>query len=100
MIADKFGMDPMDILITDGDEMFRRDQETVTTISCMNDVLSHIDWNQLYGLLKDVAGGKASAMRVEDIARVYKCFPEQITYKYPELCTAIESRFNKITSNR
>ncbi|HQN18253.1 MAG TPA: hypothetical protein PKV86_03905, partial [Syntrophobacteraceae bacterium] len=71
-ISRVFEMDPVDILTVSGAEMERRDMEAIA--NCDNSVLNpdDIDWPRLHHLLKDVACGKASAMRVADIARVYR----------------------------
>lgn len=100
LIAGRFKLDPMDILITSGEEMSRRDREVISAVDNPDDYLSTFDWERLHGLLKDVANGKASAMRVEDIACVYKCRPDQITSMYPELCLMIESRYEQMVRHK
>lgn len=51
-----------------------------------------IDWVSLSALLRDVASGKASLMRVPDIARVYKCSLMSVYKRYPELCREISAK--------
>lgn len=99
-MARRFNIDPMDILTSSGEEMSRRDQKVVASISYSSNLLDTVNWSQMHGLLSDVANGKASAMRVEDVARVYKCSPEQITTSYPELSIMVEARFNKMIRSR
>lgn len=91
-ISRVFKVDPVDLLTVSGAEMERRDMETIA--NCDNSVLNpdEIDWPRLHHLLRDVACGKASAMRVEDIARVYKCPLTEIVARYPELCDKISTR--------
>lgn len=93
-IAEKFDLDPMDVLNTSGAEMSSRDMAVVSSIQ--NPDL----WSRLQDLLNDVAVGKASAMRVKDIAKVYKCTPEQIKARYPELCNGVECRFDRMMQNK
>jgi len=91
-ISRVFEMDPVDILTVSGAEMERRDMEAIA--NCDNSVLNpdDIDWPRLHHLLKDVACGKASAMRVADIARVYRSSLADIVTRYPELCDKISAR--------
>lgn len=95
-----FNLDPMDIIFTSGADMETRDQKIMATIDKYEEQIQTVDWTKLHGLLCDVANSKASAMRIEDIARVYKCTPYQITEKYPELSMSVENRFNKMMRNK
>jgi len=95
-----FNLDPMDIIATSGEEMERRDQNILSEINIHEEHLYTLDWKQLHGLLNDVANNKASAMRIEDIASVYKCQPDQITERYPQLSILVENRFNQMMRNR
>ncbi len=91
-ISKIFKIDAMDILTTSGAEMSDRD---AVTLANMDDaVLSpdKINWSQLCGLLRDVASGKASLMRVPDIAKVYKCSVLSIYKRYPDLCRVISDK--------
>lgn len=91
-ISKIFKIDAMDILTTSGTEMSDRD---AVTLANMDDaVLSpdKINWSQLCGLLRDVASGKASLMRVPDIAKVYKCSVLSIYKRYPDLCRVISDK--------
>lgn len=94
VLAEEFDLDPMDVLITSGAEMSSRDMAVV--LSIQNPDI----WSRLHGLLSDVAEGKTSAMRVEDIAKVYICAPEQIITRYPELCNKVETRFEYVMGNK
>lgn len=81
-----FKIDPFDILTKTGEEMAAKDQEEAAKVNHITFDLNRINWKQLEGLLRDVANGRASLMRVEDIARVYKCSTEEIISRYPVVC--------------
>jgi len=95
ILARQFGIDPMDIIATDGEEMLRRDQGVIASGNLLDKLLEPTDWGRMRYLLEDVANGKASVMSTQDIARVYKCDPKEILEKYPELSTAVEKRYYK-----
>jgi len=91
-----FKIDPFDILTKTGEEMAAKDQEEASKTNHVTFDLNRIKWKQLEGLLRDVASGKASAMRVEDIARVYRCPAKEITGRYPGLCVQIIKRCSQM----
>ena len=95
-IAKLFKMDPFDVLTIDGDEMSRKDAAEFAGIGLPVFNPDKVNWPQMHGLLRDVAGGKASSMRVEDIAKVYRCPPTEILSRYPELCGEITKRYNRL----
>ncbi len=94
-IGHVFKIDPFDILTKDGEEMAAKDLEESAKIGQIMFDMNRINWKQLEELLRDVANGRASAMRVEDIARVYRCPLKEIIARYPEMCCNITNRFKK-----
>lgn len=98
-IAELFGLDPMDVLTMSGEDLSRKDREVVASINISDDILYSTDWHSVHALLIDVANGKASVMSVDDIAKVYRCSPDLISERYPELCCRIEERFSHLASN-
>jgi hypothetical protein len=94
-IAKVFKIDPLDILTKSGEEMAAKDIEAASKTDFSAFDQNRINWKQLEGLLRDVASGKASVMRVEDIARVYRCSSEKIFLRYPELCEKVVNRILK-----
>lgn len=99
-IGQVFKIDPFDILTKTGEEIAAKDVATVAKANYLAFDQNRVNWKQLEGLLRDVASGKASAMRVEDIARVYRCTPEAIASSYPELCDQIKVRFRQLDTGR
>lgn len=95
-LAKIFRVDPFDVLTMSGEEMECKDAEELASVDPSLLARPQVNWSQLHGLLRDVANGKASLMRVEDIAKVYKCPPEEIISKYPELCNEVTKRFNRL----
>ncbi|MDD2900393.1 MAG: TniQ family protein [Desulfuromonadaceae bacterium] len=95
-ISKVFRIDPMDLLTVSEKEMSHRDVLAIANVA--DSILSShtTDWTQLQGLLKDVASGKASPMRLEDIARVYKCTLGEMTSIYPEFCSNVTKRLNRL----
>ncbi len=91
-VSEVFEMDPMDVLTVSGKEMARRDADTITGINFLAFMPTRVNWPQLHCLLKDVASGKASLMRVEDIARVHRCCVSSVHKQYPDLCWAISAQ--------
>lgn len=87
-----FKIDPFDILTKTGEEMAAKDQEEASKTNHVTFDLNRIKWSQLEGLLRDVASGKASAMRVEDIARIYRCPANELRGRYPAFCADITKR--------
>ena len=94
-----FKIDPFDILTKTEEEMAAKDQQEASKTNHVTFDLNRIKWKQLEGLLRDVASGKASAMRVEDIARVYRCPVNELTSRYPEYCSKISERLTQLTAN-
>lgn len=95
-ISKLFSIDPFDVLTMSGEEMERKDIEELAKVDPSLFTRVEIYWPQLRALLKDVATGKASSMRVEDIAKVYKCQVEEITSRYPELCSEVAKRYSRM----
>ncbi|MDR3580518.1 MAG: TniQ family protein [Oryzomonas sp.] len=95
-IAKIFKMDPFDVLTMDGDKMFRKDASEFAGIGLPVFNPDKVNWLKMHGLLRDVATSKASSMRIEDIAKVYKCPPGEIISRYPELCNEVTKRFNRL----
>jgi len=90
-----FKIDPFDILTKTGEEMAAKDQEEAAKTNHIIFDLNRIDWKQLEGLLMDVASGRASAMKLEDIARVYRCPASELSKRFPEHCCGIAKRFDQ-----
>lgn len=88
-IGQVFKVDPFDLLTKSGEEMAAKDVATVAKGNYSAFDQNRVDWKQLEGVLRDVASGKASAMRVEDIARVYRCPTSELIRRYPEYCCGI-----------
>jgi hypothetical protein len=93
-LSENFKIDPLDILTISGKEMLHRDAVTLSNMDYSVLGPEMVDWSQLSGLLRDVASGKSSLMRLEDIARVYRCTLEEMTSRYPELCAEVVKRIN------
>lgn len=98
-LSSTFKIDPMDILTISGAEMLYRDAVLLSSLDYSVLGPRMVDWSQLSGLLRDVANGKSSLMRLEDIARVYRCTLEEMTSRYPELCADVVKRINNPVKN-
>jgi len=95
-LAKMFRTDPFDVLTMTAEEMQRKDAEVCSSVAPALFKPEKINWQQLHGLLRDVASGRASLMRIEDIARVYKCTPETIISSCPEFCDQISNRIRLV----
>ena len=93
-----FKIDPFDILTKTGEEMAAKDQEEASKTNHITFDLNRIKWSQLEGLLRDVASAKASAMRVEDIAKVYKIQLNIIKLRYPTFYAQIIERTEQLNT--
>jgi len=93
-----FKIDPFDILTKTGEEMAAKDQEEASKTNHVTFDLNRIKWEQLEGLLRDVASGRASAMKLEDIARVYRCPASELSKRFAEHCCGIAKRFDQFVA--
>lgn len=92
-VASHFRLDPFDVLTMSKAEMEQRDIKLIGDFDSSHLKPVQVNWQQLHGLLRDVASRKASAMRIEEIARAYKCSPEEIWERHEDLCVEISRRF-------
>lgn len=93
-LSSTFKIDPMEILTISGEEMSHRDAVTLSNMDYSVLDPEMVNWSQVSCLLRDVAIGKSSPMRLEDIARFYRCTVEDMIFRCPELCDEAIKRIN------